>query len=306
MLLDLFLERHRVEIFDIDDGAISFVQNHIPDAILNLIVFGLQQILCDFPRGKNTAPDNAACCNALENCSLEILDLKITGFDSEEDNFATATQTLIVQDTTDPKITMPANIVRQTSTLSGLEISFEVTATDAVGVQSIDCVETSTNAAIDPAGYLFPVGPTVVTCTATDTSGNPQVAGNSTATGEFTVTVEFQYSSSGISGKSSGKTGSSFPLAWAWTDDSGTPQTVSEQMLSIEPGGCPADGNEAQDPGQSGLRQNTDGTYNYNLQAIDPSTQEPWVIVEKSGDPFCFTVSLPTGESESKGLTIRR
>lgn len=221
-------------------------------------------------------------------------------------NFATATQTLIVQDTTDPEITMPADIVRQTNSLSGLEISFPVTATDEVGVQSIDCVETGTTTpAIDPAGYLFPVGPTLVTCTATDTSGNPVTAAGSTATGEFKVTVEFQYSSSGISGKASGKTGSVFPLEWAWTDESGTPQTVSEQTLSIEPDGCPADGNEAQDPGQSGLRQDSDGNYIYNLKAIDPSTQEPWVIVKKSGDPYCFTVALPTGESQSKGLTIR-
>jgi hypothetical protein len=119
------------------------------------------------------------------------------------------------------------------------------------------------------------------------------------------VTLVFQYSSSGISGKSSGKTGSSFPLEWAWTDSSGTPLTVSEQTLSIKPGSCPAIGAGAQDPGSSGLRQDADGKYIYNLQAVNPSTGEPWVIETRSGEPFCFTVSLPTEESQSKSLTIR-
>jgi hypothetical protein len=212
-------------------------------------------------------------------------------------NLSTAKQRIFIVDTTNPVVTVsfPDGSSQTTSSLNGKAVTFVVDVNDIF--QPPFTCETAPGVPID-SGDLFPVGDTTVTCTATDTWGN-------NGSGSATVTVAFEYLASGISGKTSGKTGSSFPFTWAWTDDSGTPQTVSDQRLSIEPGACPGDGLDAQDPGKSGLRQDTGGSYIYNLQAVDPSTQEPWVISQNSGDPFCFTVSLPTGESQFIGLTIR-
>lgn len=212
-------------------------------------------------------------------------------------NLSTARQRIFIVDTTDPVVTVsfPDGRSQTTNSLGGKAVTFVVDVNDIY--QTPFTCESAPGVPVD-SGDLFPVGDTTVTCTATDTWDN-------TASNSATVTVAFKYLASGILGKASGKTGSSFPFTWSWTDDSGTPQTVSDQTLSIEPGTCPGDGDGAQDPGKSGLRQDTDGSYIYNLQAVDPSTLEPWVIEQNSGDPFCFTVSLPTGESQSIGLTIR-
>jgi len=217
-------------------------------------------------------------------------------------NEATAQQNVIVQDTTAPTITVPGDISRVTNSLSGLNVSFSVSAED-IFATTIECVETGTSTTIDPSGHSYPVGTTSVTCTATDTSGNPLTAAGSSATGTFDVTVVFEYLSSGISGKASGKTGSSFPLEWAWTDAAGMPVSVGSQSLSIEPGTCPGSGNDAQDPGSSGIREQDDGSYQYNLQAVDPSGQN--LPAEKKGSPYCFTVSLPTGEFQDLTITLR-
>jgi len=221
-------------------------------------------------------------------------------------NTSTIQQSVIIVDTTDPVISVPGDIVRKT-TSGTLSISFDVTATDKVEVASIDCVDTDGTVTVTATGGVFPVGTTSVTCTATDTEGNPADPEGSTATGSFDVTVEFQYSDSVISGKSSGKNGSSFPLQWAWIGPSGTPDTVSNQTLSITRDACTDDPAPpgARDPGSSGLRQNTDGTYNYNLQAVDPADGENWENIPKGGEAFCFRVSLPTGEFQQKQLTIR-
>jgi len=118
--------------------------------------------------------------------------------------------------------------------------------------------------------------------------------------------VLFEFTPSGISGKASGKSGSSFPLAWSW-NEGGTPVSVASQSLTIttESGACPATGKNAEDPGSSGIREQSDGSYVYNLQAIDPSTGEN-LPAARGGSPYCFTVSLPTGESQNLTLTIRR
>ena len=224
-------------------------------------------------------------------------------------NTSTITQAVTIVDTTDPVISLQDDIVGQT-TSGTLSISYNVTATDEVGVDSIDCVDTDGTVTVTATGGVFPVGTTSVTCTARDTEGNPAadpVPEGSKATVSFDVTVEFQYSASGISGKSSGKNGSSFPLEWAWIGPSGTPDTVSNQTLSIAREVCTDDPAPpgARNPGSSGLRQNTDGSYIYNLQAVDPADGENWDGIPNGGEPFCFRVSLPTGELQQKQLTIR-
>jgi hypothetical protein len=88
---------------------------------------------------------------------------------------ATCTFTVTVNDTENPTITCPANIV--TSTDAGqcsTVVTYTVTAADNCGGVSVTCTP--------PSGSTFPTGTTTVTATATDSVGN-------VATGSFTVTA---------------------------------------------------------------------------------------------------------------------
>lgn len=213
-------------------------------------------------------------------------------------NESTAQQRVIVQDMTPPTVTVsfPGGSSQTADTFDGTAVSFDIAIDDIFPDASSTSCESAPGVAIE-SGDVFPVGDTTVTCIAADSSGN-------TGTGSATVTLNFQYSASGISGKSSGKNGSSFPLSWAWTDGSGTPQAVSQQNLSLERGTCTSGGG-ALDPGSSGLREQSDGSYVYNLQAVDPATGEPWANLRRGGEKFCFSVALPSGEIQQKELTIR-
>jgi predicted extracellular nuclease len=80
-----------------------------------------------------------------------------------------------VVDTTDPLLLLPANATYAMTSPAGRVVNFNVTASDAVTTSpAVSCTPAS--------GSTFPVGETVVTCTATDTAGN-------VATGSFTITI---------------------------------------------------------------------------------------------------------------------
>ncbi len=90
---------------------------------------------------------------------------------------ATASTRVIVRDTTPPNLVAPPNQSATTTNASGVAVSYPpATATDtASGVQSVQCAPAT--------GSVFPVGATIVACTARDVAGN-------TATAAFTVTVQ--------------------------------------------------------------------------------------------------------------------
>ena len=89
-------------------------------------------------------------------------------------NFSTATQTIVVRDTTAPVLGALSNLVANATSPSGAVVSFSVNATDNIGVTSIECSAAS--------GSVFPIAVTTVACTAYDAAGNH-------ASGTFTVTV---------------------------------------------------------------------------------------------------------------------
>ncbi|MBI3329040.1 MAG: HYR domain-containing protein, partial [Nitrospinae bacterium] len=90
-------------------------------------------------------------------------------------NTATGSFTVTVVDTTPPVLSLPSNITAEATAASGRAVSYTATATDAVdGSRPVTCTPAS--------GSTFPLGPTTVTCSVSDTRGN-------TATGSFTVTV---------------------------------------------------------------------------------------------------------------------
>jgi hypothetical protein len=80
-------------------------------------------------------------------------------------NTTTGTFEIIVQDTTAPAVTVPANITREATGSSGATATFTSSATDIVdGSITPTCVPAS--------GSLFPLGSNTVTCSATDVHGN--------------------------------------------------------------------------------------------------------------------------------------
>ncbi len=84
--------------------------------------------------------------------------------------------TITVQDTTDPIVTVPANITTEATSASGATVNFSASATDAVdGTLAATCTPTS--------GSTFAIGTTTVNCSATD-------ANNNTGSNSFTVTVQ--------------------------------------------------------------------------------------------------------------------
>lgn len=79
-----------------------------------------------------------------------------------------------VVDTTPPQLHVPGDIITEAENSSGAEVSFLVWAVDPVGLDLLT---------VDPwPGTVFPLGETIVECTATDLAGN-------TAEASFKVTV---------------------------------------------------------------------------------------------------------------------
>jgi len=99
-------------------------------------------------------------------------------------NEATATFTVEVRDSRPPFLTVPADIQVEATGPSGAPVTFEVTATDLVDPSPVVSCSPS-------SGSTFGIGPTTVTCTATDSAGN-------IATASFEVTVTERVGPSGF------------------------------------------------------------------------------------------------------------
>lgn len=89
---------------------------------------------------------------------------------------ATATVHVTVVDTTPPALTLPGNLTKEATSSAGAVVTFTATATDLVdGPVPVSCDH--------PSGLTFPIGSTLVSCSATDAHGNK-------ANGSFNVTVQ--------------------------------------------------------------------------------------------------------------------
>ena len=98
-----------------------------------------------------------------------------TAFDGQAESDS-ATVTVTVEDVTPPVLSLPADMTVEATGPDGATVEYIVTATDdSDPVPNVTCVPAS--------GSLFPVGETLVSCTATDASGN-------SSDGTFLVTVE--------------------------------------------------------------------------------------------------------------------
>ncbi|MCP4276949.1 MAG: HYR domain-containing protein, partial [Gammaproteobacteria bacterium] len=90
-------------------------------------------------------------------------------------NTTSGSFTVTVQDTTAPILTLPANINREATSISGATVNYSTSANDAVdGGLSASCIPSS--------GSTFELGETVVNCGVTDISAN-------STSGSFTITI---------------------------------------------------------------------------------------------------------------------
>jgi hypothetical protein len=92
-------------------------------------------------------------------------------------NVAHGSFTITVEDTTDPILTIPADMLVNANRIDGAVVNFTTSASDTVDATPI--VSCS-----PPSGSIFPIGITTVNCEATDDTGN-------TANDSFTITMTF-------------------------------------------------------------------------------------------------------------------
>jgi hypothetical protein len=103
----------------------------------------------------------------------------LTVIDSQGES-SSCQATVTVVDGTHPIIACPANIAATASSTAGATVHFPLpTASDTCSAVEVACWPAS--------GSLFPVGTTLVTCTATDTAGNQSQC-------DFTVNVAYSWS----------------------------------------------------------------------------------------------------------------
>jgi hypothetical protein len=128
-------------------------------------------------------------------------------------NAGTATFTVTVRDTKPPVLNLPKDITVFATSASGAPVAYPATATDTVaGVFAASCAP--------PSGSVFGPGTRTVQCSATDP------AGNTAATGSFTVTVRFEFNGFLAPVDNNGvlnviKGGSTVPIKWQLPNQSG-------------------------------------------------------------------------------------
>ena len=115
-----------------------------------------------------TPADEAVSCDAGSPFPVGTTQVHCTATDADPQSF-----NVTVVDTTAPDLAVPGDMTAEATSPSGADVSYTVSASDAVGVTSLGCDH-------DPGHFDF--GATTVTCTAQD------AAGHSTQK-SFTVTV---------------------------------------------------------------------------------------------------------------------
>lgn len=176
-------------------------------------------------------------------------------------------------DTTPPVISVPSGLDALTTHSQGAVVTFDVTATDDVGV-------TSGPACTPASGSLFPVGETVVSCTASDAAGN-------TGTASFTVTVRRVLFSGVLNpinadGSSIFKLKSTVPIKFQLQDEHGNSITdlqatlriakITDQVMGTEMEG---ESTSAADTGSVFRIQSNQYVYNWGTDGLSEGT---WAI----------------------------
>jgi HYR domain len=235
-----------------------------------------------------TPADEDVSCDAASPFPVGTTQVHCTAVDADPQSF-----TVTVEDTIAPDLAVPGNMTVEATSSTGADVSYSVSATDAVGVTSLGCDH-------DPGHFDF--GTTTVTCTARDG------AGNSTQK-SFTVTVQ-DTTAPAISGHGpvndttespSGKVVNYDPPT---ATDLGQPVNVTCQPASGSsfPVGTTAVTCAAND----GRGNSTQTTFNVNLTLVDTTAPVlsgvPSGITEDTESPAGAIVSFPSNPSATDNV----
>jgi len=189
----------------------------------------------------------------------------------------TVSRNVVVVDTIAPVVTVPASPLVVGGTSSPVVVTYDVSVFDA-GYPG-------TTAVCTPAsGTDFDWGNTVVTCNATDGSGN--MADRAT----FTVTVRFPYDIRLITLKGNKKVGSTIPLDWQYLDWS-TGQAVNSSALNV--GITWTATNDCVTPNGTGMSGEDSGSSDFRYSASSRQWQYSWQTKDLTKGKFLLTVSPP-------------
>lgn len=168
---------------------------------------------------------------------------------------------VLVQDTTAPSLTVPADLSVPATGATGAVVSYSVTAEDlADPAPVVSCTP--------PSGSLFAIGPTTVSCTATDAAGNSQSA-------SFTVRVHYTFSGfvqplDNLPTLNTAKAGQTIPIKWRLTDATGAGIADPSSFISLTvssracDAGTSLDAVEEYAAGASGLQYLGNGYWQFN------------------------------------------
>lgn len=200
-------------------------------------------------------------------------------------NTSTTSFKITVRDTTAPTLSLPADITQTATSALGNVVSFTGTATDIVdGDVPVICTP--------PSESVFPLGTTIVNCTATDNAGN-------VATGSFTVSIIVSWS--GLlppvttHGDKAFKLGSTIPVKFLLTGASAgitdLPARLYLTKLSDTPGAVEIEASSTSAATTGNLFRYTDGQYIFNLGTKGLSVGR-WLLRIDFGDGVLRTVEI--------------
>jgi hypothetical protein len=218
-------------------------------------------------------------------------------------NSSSKSQTITVQDTTAPALICPVNISTPCSVAPPTAISFAATATDNCDPSPTVVYKIGSTPITSP--YVFPIGTTTVTCTATDHAGN-------IATCSFTVTQGAALTFNGFLPPIGGadgtggtfadpirafKLGSTIPIKFQ-ISCGGSPVSTGIHTLQCTKYSSAVDSDPAIDAtptdsattgNQFRLTDATSGEWHFNL-STKPLSQGTWQLVATLSDTSVHTV----------------
>jgi PKD repeat protein len=204
-------------------------------------------------------------------------------------------QITLVRDTTAPVLTVPDHVTLEAPGAAGVPYVFTATAVDLIDPSPVVICS-------PPSGSVFPAGTTMVTCTATDASGNSSTAG-------FTVTVDVRHELVGLLDPYAHpdvrqfKSGSTIPLKWKYADGTGVIDSAAftPVLSAYGPVSCGVDSGAettvALDaPGNSGLQYHAESSmwqFNWKTHRVSGTTCY-YIVIEQPelGVTASFPVKL--------------
>jgi hypothetical protein len=205
----------------------------------------------------------------------------------ESDNTGTNSFDIVVQDTTGPELTVPANINAVATSAAGTTVTYgAATANDVVdGTVAPTCDKS--------AGTVFPLGKTTVTCTAKDKAGN-------VASKSFVVNVTVSWGGFqqpiNVDGSSVFKSGSTIPVKFRLSGPSVAATNLDARLswskLANGVAGTETEATSTSAASEGNQFRYSDGQYIFNLNTKLMNGEGTYQLRVDLGDGVNHTVTV--------------